>query len=439
MKIGFISLPVPGHLNPMTALARELQSRNRDVVLISLPDTEPFVRNVARLPFIPCCEKEFPAGSTPAVVRQMSRLQGQEAAQFVVRICAAITSALLKSLPRLINSAGIDALVLDTYQFYLELVPIKLGIPYVHVSNALHFDYSGHTPLCIFDWPHETTPAAVARNRAGVAGFMELLKQASPAAGDYAERAGIKMDWENYTTISKLAWITQTPKEFDFASSHWPSQLHHTGPFLDSGGRENVEFPWERLTGEPLIYASMGTLQNGLPHVFRAIATAAANYQDMQLVLSIGNNLDPQQIGSLPNNAVVVKSAPQLELLKRASVCITHAGFNTVIESLANGVPQVAIPITHDQPGVAARIADKKTGVFVPVTELSAPRLSLLLHEVLTDSIYRDNAQRFQKIIAGHSGSAAAGDVLEEAFGLTSRTGRSIKPTAEPAEYSKIQ
>ena len=174
-------------------------------------------------------------------------------------------------------------------------------------------------------------------------------------------------------------------------------------------------------------------------NVFRAIATAAANYQDMQLVLSIGNNLDPQQIGSLPSNAVVVKSAPQLELLKRASVCITHAGFNTVIESLANGVPQVAIPITHDQPGVAARIADKKTGVFVPVTELSASRLSLLLHEVLTDSIYRDNAQRFQKIIAGHNGSAAAGDVLEEAFGLTSRTGRSIKPTAELAEYSKIQ
>lgn len=134
-----------------------------------------------------------------------------------------------------------------------------------------------------------------------------------------------------------------------------------------------------------------------------------------------------------------MKSAPQLELLKRASVCITHAGFNTVIESLANGVPQVAIPITHDQPGVAARIADKKTGVFVPVTELSASRLSLLLHEVLTDSIYRDNAQRFQKIIAGHNGSAAASDLLEEAFGLISRTGRSIKPTAELAESLQIQ
>jgi zeaxanthin glucosyltransferase len=50
-----------------------------------------------------------------------------------------------------------------------------------------------------------------------------------------------------------------------------------------------------------------------------------------------------------------------LELLKRATVCITHAGLNTVLESLAQGVPQLAIPITYDQPGVAARIAHKKT------------------------------------------------------------------------------
>jgi zeaxanthin glucosyltransferase len=43
-------------------------------------------------------------------------------------------------------------------------------------------------------------------------------------------------------------------------------------------------------------------------------------------------------------------------------VCITHAGFNTLLEALTQGVPQIAIPVTNDQPGVAARIADKKTG-----------------------------------------------------------------------------
>ena len=61
---------------------------------------------------------------------------------------------------------------------------------------------------------------------------------------------------------------------------------------------------------------------------------------------------------------------------KRASVCITHAGLNTVLESLAQGVPQVAIPVTVDQPGVAARIAEKKTELFVPLKKLTVSHQS---------------------------------------------------------------
>jgi zeaxanthin glucosyltransferase len=68
----------------------------------------------------------------------------------------------------------------------------------------------------------------------------------------------------------------------------------------------------------------------------------------------------------MPSNAIIVNQTPQLEVLKRTSVCVTHAGLNTVLESLAQGVPQVAIPITFDQPGVATRIAAKKTGVTMP-------------------------------------------------------------------------
>jgi zeaxanthin glucosyltransferase len=59
MKIGFISLSVPGHFNPMSAVARQLQSRHHDVVVLSLPVMELFAR-AANLPFIPFGEKEFP-------------------------------------------------------------------------------------------------------------------------------------------------------------------------------------------------------------------------------------------------------------------------------------------------------------------------------------------------------------------------------------------
>jgi zeaxanthin glucosyltransferase len=120
---------------------------------------------------------------------------------------------------------------------------------------------------------------------------------------------------------------------------NWPKQFHYAGPFHDGKGRPDIEFPWDQLTGEPIIYATMGTTQNGNAEVFRTMVTTVAKH-DAQLVISIGNLFRPEQIGPVPKNAIVVNHAPQLDLLKKASVCISHAGFNTVLEALTQGVPK---------------------------------------------------------------------------------------------------
>jgi Glycosyl transferases, related to UDP-glucuronosyltransferase len=236
----------------------------------------------------------------------------------------------------------------------------------------------------------------------------------------YAEKAELKIDWEDPGhTLSQLASISQTPRAFDFESSHWPPEFHHTGPFHDGKGRERLEFPWERLTGEPLVYASMGTLLNGRADVFRTIVAAVAKHKNLQLVLSVGDQIDPQQIGPVPSSAIIVNRAPQLEVLQVASVCITHAGLNTVLESLAQGVPQVAIPVAYDQPGVAARIAHKQTGVVTSLNELTADHLSSRLNEMLANSTYRDNARKLQKAIVEANGLSVAADLIEESLGVT--------------------
>jgi len=271
--------------------------------------------------------------------------------------------------------------------------------------------------MCIRD-SHQTTPEAIARNRKGVAKFAKMLGNDGVKA--YARSAGFKIDWEDPGfTLSKIAWLTQTPREFDFQNSDWPSQFHHTGPFHDGKGRDEVNFPWERLTGEPLIYASMGTQLNGQAEVFRTIAAAVAKHKSVQLVLSIGDQLEPEQIAPVASNAIIVKRAPQLELLKRASVCITHSGVNTVLESLAQGVPQVAIPVSFDQPGIAARIAHHKTGLVASLDKLNAVNLSTLVGEVLSDATYRDNARRIQKAIVKANGLSVAADLVEESLGMT--------------------
>lgn len=84
--------------------------------------------------------------------------------------------------------------------------------------------------------------------------------------------------------------------------------------------------------------------------------------------------------------------------------------------SLAQGVPQVAIPITFDQPGVAARLAQKQTGVVTSLDKLTPDHLSELLDEVITNSTYRANAQRLQRQIVEANGLSVAADVVEKAL-----------------------
>ena len=317
----------------------------------------------------------------------------------------------------------IDALVIDNIQLYAELAAIQLGIPYVRACGAMHLDFSGHTPLSSDGWPHEKTAAALARNRDGVRKFVQGVQKASGDLRAQAEAAGLKVDWDDLpSTFSPLAFITQVPKAFDFASSHWPSYFHHTGPFHDGKGREPVDFPWGRLTGEPLVYASMGTILNGRVDVFRTIVAALARNPGVQLVLSVGDRINPADLGPVPKNTIIAQRTPQLEVLKHASVCITHSGLNTVLESLAQGVPQVAIPVTFDQPGVAARIAHHKTGVVTSLDKLTPEHLSDLVNQVLEDPSYRNNARRMQVAISEANGLSVAADLVDRVLGAAKKT-----------------
>jgi zeaxanthin glucosyltransferase len=409
MKLGFICPNIPGHLNPMTALARHLQARNHEVVFLYSPSAN-------GLPCVPGEKDDEMNTNRP----EMSKLEGESALAFYCGVAAKETEVIFKSLPKMVESTGIEALILDPIQFYVELGAMKLGIPYITVANALYLDCSGYTPPCCYDWAHETTPEAQVRNREGIVKIVRFIYNEGTKA--YAREAGFKIDWDDPSCVfSKLAYITQIPKEFDLENPLLPPQFHYTGPFHDGKGRPKLDFPWDRLTGEPLIYVSMGTLMNGRADVFRTIVAGVAKHKGTQLVLSVGDQLEPKQIGPVPGNAIIVNQTPQLEVLKRTSVCITHAGLNTVLESLAQGVPQVGIPITFDQPGVATRIAAKKTGVTMPFEKLTSDHLSTLLGEVLNNPVYRENARKLQKTIAGVNGLSIAADLVETSLGVTKK------------------
>jgi zeaxanthin glucosyltransferase len=417
MKIGFLSFPASGHLNPMIALARKLQSRANEVVFIGVPDVESLV-SAANLTFASICEDEYPTGSIPASWSVVAKMHGEEATRYSFgELSPDLTRAALKHLPKKLAELGIEALVIDTVYWFVQLVPMHLGMPYVHIWNVLPFDVSGSTPPLFFSWPHQDNAEARARNIEGIGVVGEIVTPNVLAAMPYAEEMGLDINWSDPSaTTSKLAVISQIPREFDYPDIPWPAHFHYAGPFIDGEGRTPIAFPWEKLSGEPLIYASLGTVVNGLEHVHKAILGAVGPLAGFQLVLSIGKFVNPVDLGPIPANTIVVAEAPQIELLKMAALCITHAGVNTVLETLAQGVPMVAIPNSYDQPGIAARISYHGIGEFVELDSLTVERLSELIQKVLKDPSYLEKARYFQKVIANARGLDVAADVIEQAF-----------------------
>src|SRR5262249_14329004 len=237
-----------------------------------------------------------PVGWLGKLVRRLSALSGEEALHFTVHaMMQGYTAALFASLPDTLAKAGVEGMVLDQYQPYVELIPMHLRMPFVHVSNALHVDYTGRTPICFVDWPYQTGVEALARNREGVRRARILLEPITAAAQAYARKVGFSVDWNNpHSTLSPLAWVTQCPREFDFGPAPDFPQFHYAGPFHDGRGRMAFDFPWKQLTGESIVYASMGTLQNGLIDIFRSIAQAAVGLKELQFVLAVGGQLDPK-------------------------------------------------------------------------------------------------------------------------------------------------
>ena len=117
MKIGFVSMPLSGHLNPMTALARKLQSRGHIDVFFGVPDVEPFAR-AAGLDFVPYGEAEYPAGAIDKVYGSVATMRGFE----VVRLsCMNLNPDLARVafdyLANKLSTTVVEGLVVDTIHF----------------------------------------------------------------------------------------------------------------------------------------------------------------------------------------------------------------------------------------------------------------------------------------------------------------------------------
>ncbi len=402
---GVLSYKGAGHLNPLIALSRQLMARGHRVT---------FLLNAEMEDNILACGLEFVAIGTldTGSARHRKPSGGIAALRYRVRRTIGEMEMFLRETPPALDRAAVDALIVDELALAGPTVAEMLRLPYFILSTSVPHN---------FGW---SVPRRIAPAKSLLARFQSVLLEISVfnmrgpvrrRLDRFRREASLGPIREIRKIFPELAHITQLPQCLDFPRSHLPSTFCYAGPFIDEAARPAITFPWEQLDGRPLVYASLGTTRKCEPVVFHWIAEACYGL-GVQLVTSLGGRRDPGMFQNLPGNPIVVKEAPQLELLKRAIAVITHAGLNTVLETLMYGKPMVAIPKAFDQPAIAARLAWRKAAIVLPSGKLSAKQMRAALREILEDPTYRKAAEKIQVELQSHHGLEHAVDRIEAAF-----------------------
>ncbi len=402
-------LPWIGHVNPFSGLAHELTSRGHEIVFFNVPDVAQQVR-LRGFRSEAFGGRVFPPGTLAERVRALSRLEGLPAMKASLDVLTSQAEALFAEARPLIETAKLDLWVVDHLDYAASTLAAHLRAPFVTAIVGLMRHPEEGVPGFSGE-PCSNDPAVQERDRRFNEAMLATSQPFRQFIGAYRVRAGLgPFSYDNLW--SGLAQITQQPAEFEYPRRNLPACFHFTGPFARRSSRPPTPFPWDRLTGKPLIYASFGTTQHRHRNLYAAVAQATADL-DAQIVLSLGGAEAVELPTKLPENVLVAPFAPQLEILERAALMITHAGMNSTLESLAAGVPMVAVPIAHDQHGVSARIEWTGTGVRIPASECDPARLRQAIETVLGEASFRESARRFQRIIAAGDGLNRAADIIE--------------------------
>ncbi|HEU4538028.1 MAG TPA: nucleotide disphospho-sugar-binding domain-containing protein, partial [Polyangiaceae bacterium] len=211
-----------------------------------------------------------------------------------------------------------------------------------------------------------------------------------------------------------LPTLIACPRAFDFDHPRRGNE-HHVEPLVDLA-RQEIDFDWGALRPDRrLVYASMGTqswLMRRPARFFQTLIDAFAGEPDAQLLLNVGAYFDPAPLRPAPN-VTIVRAAPQLAVLARAALMITHGGLNSVKECIMHGVPMVVFPVELDQPGNAARVRHHGLGLSADYTKARAADVRAMCREVATNPSFSLAVRRMRNEFVRAQDSGVSAEIVE--------------------------
>ncbi|USK74308.1 macrolide family glycosyltransferase [Peribacillus frigoritolerans] len=388
MNVLMINIPAEGHVNPTLGVVKALIDRGDSVHYIT---TEEFKERIEGLGANVYLHPNHLKGLTPQKVTSIH--------EFMLVILK-LSYDILAVVQELADSIPFDYVYHDTFGAGL-LVKEYLNIPSISSSSSFAIPQEQFLKMLESSRGLPLNPSS------------KMEKENSTITERIQERFGVKVKhhFQFMMNTSDLN-IVYTSREFQPGGEYMDDSYVFIGPSITKRVQTH-DFPLEQLKDQKVLYISMGTILQGFESFFQTCVEAFRNFEG-KVIFSVGMATDLAKLQPLPENFIVRRYLPQLEVLMHTDAFITHGGMNSTSEALYYEVPLVVIPQTSDQPLIANRLEELQAGFRIDSHEVSIEKLQESVRQVLSNPAYRENAKKLSNSFKKAGGAKEALKAIDE-------------------------
>ncbi len=385
MRVLFYSLPAHGHINPTLGVVKVLVEHGHEVIYYSTSEFEEIITSHGAI---------FKPYKLPHIDLQKISPNSIELLTLLMKV----TLYLLPKLTEEIEDIKPGCIVHDSFALWGWIVARYFKIPAVDSITTFvltppilrKFIIHGPGKNLFTKIPHLIT-------------ILKLKRMLS-------KRYHIPINIFKVVSNPERLNIVYTVKELQPLSKTLDDSYKFVGPSI-TRKEKTGDFPIDKLRGT-IIYISLGTVRNKRVDFFKNCIDAFRD-TTYSVVMSIGKTIDPSELGDIPSNFIVRKYVPQIEVLKRASLFVTHGGMNSTHEGLYFGVPLLLFPQTPEQRLVSVRVQKVGCGKILEGESPSPFIIKEYTRLILENDFYKKNAEKLSYAFKNAGGEERAAREIE--------------------------
>lgn len=288
--ISIINIPAYGHVNPTLALVEKLCEKGHRVTYATTEEFAPAVKQAGASPLL----YQTTINVEPERIKEM--IEKNETPISILKESLEI----LPQLEELYQNDQPDLIVYDFIAFAGKLFADKLNVPAIRLCSSY------------------------AQNESFQLGSEEMLKQLKQAEADfqvYLEKENLPAVSFEHLAIPEALNIVFMPKSFQIKNETFDERFCFVGPSLGKRGEQESLLP--ETGNRPLMLISLGTAFNAWLKFYRMCIDAFRN-SDWHVVMSTGISIEPDSLGDIPDNFTVRQRVPQLDILAKADLFVSH-------------------------------------------------------------------------------------------------------------------